>query len=97
MSVSQIRHTFVTTLDFGQSKLSKSYVAKELRDTPFCYSQLDEHTGNLTCVEHEVKVGAFKIHVVLPPRRDANCLKYLCHYKKFNIRIYGETKFGKKK
>ena len=87
MSASKVRHKFVQILDFSKPKLSKRYVAKVLKAAPFDGVAFDAHTGNITCTEHEVKVGVYKIHIILPFSLHRQSYKHLRDYKKINIDI----------
>ena len=96
MSADRRNYQYKTILDFTNPRLSKNFITQSLRRTNFVCSISDEHTGIVTHVEPEVKVGMFKIHLVLSPTsRDSN-FKNLRNYGKFYIKIYELSSRGEK-
>ncbi len=87
MSASRVEHKFEQTLDFSKPKLSKRYVSRVLKTTNFNNVVIDASTGNITRIEHEVKVGMYVIHVILPSERIGKSFKCLHDYKKMHTEI----------
>ncbi|MFA6609039.1 MAG: hypothetical protein WCT07_03995 [Candidatus Paceibacterota bacterium] len=98
MSASRIRHKFIQSLDFGNQKLSKRYVRRVLKSISLDAIDFDARTGNITRLEHEVKVGVYNIHLRLPSAANGNIdpikllregkpIKKLSDYKKICIDI----------
>jgi hypothetical protein len=88
MSVSKVKHEYKIILDFSDQKLTKTHVRKSLKDINIepLYPVKDDNL--MVCIENEIKVGMYKISLVLSPTITRFTSHKLKDFGDFNVQIF---------
>jgi hypothetical protein len=96
MSVNKVKHEYKIILDFTNKKLSKTEVKRSLSDIEIAALYKSEENNllddQLICVENEIKVGMYKISIVLPPAIQRNTSHKLKDFGTFRVQIFEDGK-----
>jgi len=92
MSVNKVKHEYKTILDFSNQNLNKITVKRTLNSVDIVpLYQLETNRSfikEMICIENEIKVGMYKICVVLSPAVQRLTNHKLKDFGDFTIQIY---------
>lgn len=92
MSVSKVKHQHKVILDFSDQKLTKDNVKRSLREISIepLFKDVSGHMigEQLICIDNEIRVGMYKISLLLSPSVSRFTSHKLKEFGDFRIKIF---------
>lgn len=98
MSVSKVKHKYQTILDFSDQHLTKTKIKRSLSSViiqSLYKSDNNILSDEMICIENEIKVGMYKICLILSPSIQRFTNHKLKDFGNFTIQLYELNKTPK--